>query len=51
VQQLLDRVWCRIFHKRYHVPQEKMHGWRFIHCLHCKHTWPQREGNDDGNPS
>jgi hypothetical protein len=48
--QLLDRVWCRIFHKQYHVPQEALHGWQFIHCLKCKITWPQRSAaNVDPN--
>ena len=42
MQQLLDRIWCRIFHKQYHVPQEKMYGWQFVHCLKCKAVWPER---------
>ena len=45
--QLLDRVWCRIFHAQYHVPQEKMYNWRFIHCMKCKIVWPQREGSNE----
>jgi len=40
--QLMDRIWCRLFHKRYHVQQEQVHGWRFWHCNKCKITWPQR---------
>ena len=42
--QLLDRVWCRIFHKSYHVRKEVLHGWQFVYCNQCKRTWPQRSG-------
>ena len=43
--QLLDRAWCRIFHKRFHMPQETMYGWQFVYCLHCKVTWPERRSS------
>ena len=43
MQQLLDRVWCRFFHGAYHVPQERLHGWQFFHCLRCKTVWPRRD--------
>ena len=40
--QLLDRVWCRLFHGRYHVQGEETHGWQFVHCSKCNTTWPER---------
>jgi len=38
----LDRLWCRLFHKRFHVLKEEMYGWQFVHCISCKVTWPRR---------
>jgi len=45
MQQLLDRVWCRWFHKAYHTILEKgstVPGWRFVYCNNCKTSWPER---------
>jgi hypothetical protein len=44
--QLLDRIWCRIFHKSYHIRREMLHGWQFVHCTNCKITWPERCASD-----
>jgi hypothetical protein len=39
--ELWDRIWCRIFHRRYHVEKEQMYGWQFIRCVHCEKVWPR----------
>jgi len=52
--QLLDRVWCRWFHKAYHTVLEKgstVPGWRFVYCNHCKTTWPERCASSEGTAS
>jgi hypothetical protein len=43
--QLLDRIWCRLFHRRYHTlaPGDAVAGWRFIRCSKCNATWPERK--------
>lgn len=45
MHQLLDRITCRLFHKRSHIVLEKgctVPGWCFIYCNICKVSWPQR---------
>jgi len=47
--QLFDRVWCRMFHRQYHVTIEKgttVPGWRFVYCNHCKTSWPERTAKE-----
>jgi len=49
--QLIDRVWCRIFHKAYHTVLEKgstVPGWRFVYCNNCKRAWPERCASSEG---
>ena len=48
-QQLLDRIWCRIFHRVYHVERQVVGKWTFIECQKCKRTWPAfRPLNEEG---
>jgi len=52
--QLIDRVWCRIFHKAYHVELEKgstVPGWRFVYCNNCKRAWPERTASSGATGS
>jgi hypothetical protein len=43
--QLLDRIICRLFHRRFHTeaPGDAVAGWRFIRCSKCNATWPERK--------
>ena len=49
MHQLMDRIWCRFFHRKHQVLLEKgctVPGWRFIYCNHCKTSWPERTAKE-----
>lgn len=50
MHQLLDRIWCRFFHRRYHKVLEKgcnVPGWHFVNCAFCKTSWPERTAKSE----